>query len=145
MTSCIDSGWLIVAIGSARREIANASFDGRTYSAATKLALRDRDGALRNGDDVAGPRDAPYRARDDRDEVVARANERRSHRNRHQARRRFRPRHDQTARCEAHVRSSSTISSSLYLREPFSRTTSSGRTCSRSQRAACAFVPICTI
>ncbi len=50
--------------------------------------------------------------------------------------RHFGARHQQAARCEAHVRRSSTISSSLYFREPLSRTTSSGRTCSRSHRAA---------
>ena len=143
MTSCIDSGWLIVAIGPARRAERVREPRRAHVLGGDELALRDRDGALRNRDDVAGVERCRARlAATDRDRDrrrAARAACARESRSSPAALPAASP--TRAARREAHVRSSSTISSSLYLREPFSRTTSSGRACSRSQRAACAFVP----
>ena len=94
MTSCIDSGWLIVAmrVGAARDR--ECQLRGPHVFGAQRV----RPARSRRRSPKRRPRrrtrDAPTASRDDRDEVVTRANERRSHRNRNQAGRRLRPGHE---------------------------------------------------
>ncbi len=102
-----------------------------------ELALRDRERRLRHGDNVTGTRNAPDRLANQRAEIVVRPHEPRANRNGPQPFGHFGARHSQRRHREAHACSSSTISSSRYLREPFKRMTSSPFECSRSHAAAC--------
>ena len=136
MTSCSDSGWLIVASGSGvprqrQRQARRADHLGRD-----EARLRDRDGRLGDRDDVAGARDPAHGVAHERCEVVAGRDQPRAHGDRDEALRQAALADGDRDHANTSAPSASAICSILYTREPLSSTASPRRRFARSHATA---------